>query len=144
MFIRTLFGTVLALLAIDRAPADNPVAKDEFKVVVASPLEGEWGTNHFTDEKGMVITGANGGGLALVIAFEGDRYAVKGWVTSSGTYVIRGAGAIDLYCEREGKSAKGIFKVEGDTLMFCYGKERPTNFEFKPGRWFMVLKRIKP
>lgn len=146
MFIRTLVGAVLLLLALGPTPAraDHPTDRGEFKAVVASELEGQWGTNHFTDEKGMVITGANGGGPVLTVRFEGDRYDIKGWVRNEGSYVIVGAGAIDLRCEREAKTVKGIFKVEGDTLLLCYGKERPTSFEFKPGRCFMVLKRVKP
>jgi uncharacterized protein (TIGR03067 family) len=139
-------GLVLILLAMDltTVQADHPGQKDEFRAVVASELEGEWATDNFTDEKGMVITGANGGGHVLTLQIQGDRYAIKGWVSNDGSYVVKGAGVIDLHCKRDGKTLKGIFKVEGDTLMLCYSKERPTGFEFKPGRYFMVLKRVKP
>ncbi len=36
----------------------------------------------------------------------------------------------------DGKSldAHGIYDVQGDTLKFCYGEERPTEFKTKPGR----------
>jgi uncharacterized protein (TIGR03067 family) len=146
MFTRAVLGSVLvsSIVGLTMGRTDHPTDRGEFRVVVASELEGEWATDNFTDEKGMVITGANGGGPVLTVWFEGDRYAIRGWMRNEGSYVVKGAGAIDLRCEREAKKVQGIFKVEGDTLLLCYGKERPTSFEFKPGRCFMVLKRVKP
>jgi hypothetical protein len=141
---RGLAGAVLALAAVGVAGADVTKDRDEFKAVVASELDGEWATDRFTEDTGLVITGANGGGPVLTLLFQGGRYTVKGWVTGSGTYAIRGAGAIDLYGEKERKTLQGIFRLQGDTLLLCYGKERPTGLEFKPGRWFLVLKRLKP
>ena len=51
---------------------------------------------------------------------------------------------------------KGIYEVEGDTLKFCYGEPRPSEFKTKPNRQpggppipnldqrMFVLKREKP
>jgi uncharacterized protein (TIGR03067 family) len=50
----------------------------------------------------------------------------------------------------KGRTFQGIYKLEGDTLSFCYaiekGKERPTTFECKAGSGtaLIVLKRQKP
>jgi uncharacterized protein (TIGR03067 family) len=40
----------------------------------------------------------------------------------------------------------GIFRLEGDTLTWCYsGKARPVSFDRSaPGVYLMILKRVKP
>lgn len=49
--------------------------------------------------------------------------------------------------DEEESRARGIYKLDGDTLIVCYrlGKERPSKFESLPksGVWMMTLKRVK-
>src|SRR5437773_2528929 len=47
-----------------------------------------------------------------------------------------------------GKTVKGIYKIEGDTITYCWAepdKDRPKEFESKSGAGvtLMVLKRVK-
>jgi uncharacterized protein (TIGR03067 family) len=49
----------------------------------------------------------------------------------------------------EGQTVLGIYKIEGDTITYCWaksGKERPTEFATKEssGHTLMTLKRVKP
>jgi len=51
--------------------------------------------------------------------------------------------------ENKGKTAQGIYVLEGDTVKICYtmpGKERPKEFESKPGSGatLVVWKRLMP
>lgn len=45
------------------------------------------------------------------------------------------------------KPGKGIFKIDGDTMTLCLGKDgsdkRPTEFKPQIGATYMILKRIK-
>jgi uncharacterized protein (TIGR03067 family) len=45
-----------------------------------------------------------------------------------------------------GETTKGIWKVEGDTLFWCFSKDRPKGFESKPDSSviLMIQKRQKP
>ncbi len=65
------------------------------------------------------------------------------------TYTRDGAktpGEIDLTATsgpEKGQTLRGIYKLEGDRLRICYGKERPTTFATGPGQdqVLMVLRR---
>jgi uncharacterized protein (TIGR03067 family) len=65
------------------------------------------------------------------------------------TYTRDGAkmpGEIDLTATsgpEKGQMLRGIYKLEGDRLRICYGKERPTTFAAGPGQdqVLMVLRR---
>src|SRR5262245_53539259 len=126
---RALAGTVLAIVAVGVAAADDPKDRDEGKAVVAK-LEGKWGLNAFTSD-GKTTSWGN----TTVYVFRANqvmRENASGKEVDLGTYVIWDwAGLIDLTFGPNG-TFKGIYKIEGDTLAVCYGRERPTKFESKP------------
>jgi uncharacterized protein (TIGR03067 family) len=153
MFIRASVSIALALATLRLATgrADAPKDIDEFKVVVASELEGAWGTNRMTNDTGSYSVMKRPGEYAFVYKFSSDWF-FSGRANSSGRYTVKKGGQLDITYDRgdwAGKTAKCIYKLEGDTLMFCWappGMERPTEFKCPPGsnRMFVVLNRMKP
>jgi hypothetical protein len=94
---RAVAGMVIALAAVGVAGADNSGNQDEFKVVVASGLEGRW-----------AIEGATIGETHVVFSFIPrdmlfmpgiSRYVQKdgkGQEVENGMYAVRRPGEIDI------------------------------------------------
>lgn len=117
-------------------------------------LAGTWvcvsGTN-----SGKAISEATVKKLRLTITKDGKYKTERDKdVLFDSTYTIDSAQKpkhIDLIGtegENKGKSAPGIYTIEEDTLKICYtlpGKERPKEFESKPGSGatLVVWKRLK-
>ena len=70
----------------------------------------------FTAEGRMVVQGP--GGIAVQLPVTADTKE-----TPAEARLLRRAGVTD-------PPDRGIFKVEGDTLTICAGKERPAKFDF--------------
>jgi|SRR5579864_805127 len=90
----------------------------------------------------------------LAIKGEKATFLYEGKETGKGSLVIdpsKSPAHIDFKYEdgpAKGKTLKGIFKFEGDTLTFCYGgfgKDRPSEFASKAGSdaILIVQKRAK-
>lgn len=93
---------------------------------------------------------------SLVIAFDGEKFAVKmgDTVVQAGTHTIGTAkkpntvDAVVTEGEGKGTTMKGIFELDGDTMKVCFdtsGKTRPEKYESpaKSAMASMVLKRAK-
>jgi uncharacterized protein (TIGR03067 family) len=91
-----------------------------------------------------------------LLRFEGDRFSIreKGMTIYEGTFEVDASAsprAIDFTHTGEsprGKTWRGIYKIDGDTLTICDNagdvqKSRPTSFDTKPnsGRVLVVFKR---
>jgi uncharacterized protein (TIGR03067 family) len=146
MFIRSI---AMALVAVGVVGADRPKDVDEGKAVaVASQLEGKWGSNSYIEDG--ILTMTKGDVYGFVLVFQRDRFTGKCLKEQEGRYVDTRIGGIDMQPEKgewAGKTLKGIFKVEGDTVTICLGhpgKDRPTRFECEIGSrcTLYVLKRI--
>ncbi len=141
-----LFVLAPALVAAAQKPKDDAV-KNELR-----KFQGSWR---------IVSVEASGKKLPeedfkeVVLILEGDRHTTRnGADRYSGTFAIdpgKKPKRIDfLYDDgpEKGKTARGIYEFDGDTLKICLGlagQERPTEFTSKPGsRHFLeVLKRQK-
>jgi uncharacterized protein (TIGR03067 family) len=157
---RTLAGTVLALVAIGVAGADNPRDRDEGKVLLSSPSpEGVWLATTFLLNGRKIEMAINAGKPANVgkpvinFVFAGNHLSMRkaGGEEQKGAYaacIVKGVGEIDLTSATGVQ--KGILRFDGeDNFTLCLGaagKERPKEFESKPGqgRLLVTLKRIEP
>jgi uncharacterized protein (TIGR03067 family) len=150
MFTRAWAGTVLAVVAVGVAGADNPMGQDE-AVVTRVELEGVWATISFTFDGTFESSVLSSTTPAFSFVFKGDRFSQRlgeDWVSGHFTALAAGKGGdIDLMFFA-GVRRPGIFRFDGpDRLTLCLrGKDRPTEFESKPGsgRLLVVLKRLKP
>jgi len=137
--------TLLLALALG-APAPKAEAKppaDEH------PLIGEWAVESEVSS-GKPI--ANVGKRARVI-LTSDRWKIKIEGETESCLSVnpkKDPPTIDVWvpsqADDELSTCRGIYKLEGDTLTFCYShKERPTKFESPPksGIYLMTLKRVK-
>jgi uncharacterized protein (TIGR03067 family) len=138
-----LFG--LALAAAAPAPKDAPKARE-----VDSPLLGEWVVEShvasgkllrpvgklervkITKDRWIVVTNGNSdANLTLDPTKDPPHFDV--WVPVQG--------------DEMDANARGIYKLEGDTLTICYrlGGARATKFESLPksGVYLMTLKRVQ-
>jgi uncharacterized protein (TIGR03067 family) len=150
MFTRSLIGSVFAFVAVGLAAADNPRDQDE-AVVTRGELEGVWATLSFTFDGTFESSDLSSATPAFSFVFKGNRFSQRlgeDWVSGYFTALAAGkSGDIDLMFFA-GVRRPGIFRFDGpDRLTLCLrGKERPTEFESKPGsgRLLVVLKRVKP
>jgi uncharacterized protein (TIGR03067 family) len=123
---------MLAVLSLALAPA--PFPRPPRKPMPAASLQGQWEGAHL-----LVITPGRATyhhGHLREYDLSVDASAVPP------AYEMRGTGNI------AGRVLRGIFKVEGDTLILCYhsaGRERPAAFE-GPGKgtYTAVYRRKKP
>jgi uncharacterized protein (TIGR03067 family) len=89
-----------------------------------------------------------GGGGALVYTFKGNEYTI-GDSNSKVTFTIDAATEPKSITRTtsKGEVSRGIYKVDGDTLMICSaqgGREKPTEFVHKAGDWtLLTFKRVK-
>jgi uncharacterized protein (TIGR03067 family) len=128
-------------------------------------LQGEWGANFIWLEGGQFGVFCAAPDNWKVI-FKGNRVTVLGpgsdrkELIFEGTYSaawVEGVGEIDFTFQgdEKGKTAKGIFKFEGNDLWLCVsgmGKvyfypgppgERPTSFKPKGEQCLFVMERVK-
>ncbi|MDB5308048.1 MAG: hypothetical protein JWO38_2250 [Gemmataceae bacterium] len=111
------------------------------------PLAGTWTVTEFVDE-GKPLDSEEAAGFKLTV--DGERFRfVKGEKTTirSGQLVTGTAGGkptLDRYTT--GGSVRGIFKLDDDTLTWCFSAgDRPTRFagDEKTRTTLLVLKRAK-
>jgi uncharacterized protein (TIGR03067 family) len=148
---RALAGAVLALVAVGVAGADNPKDKDEGKAAPIKGLEGTWVYVSYTLE-GRPREEPVHSGRKFVFTGEKFTVGVSDKDSLKGTYatnLTKVPAEIDLDYEHTRPTARGIFKLDGDTLTLCLaypGVDRPTKFESNPGSivYLIVMKRLKP
>ncbi len=135
---------VLALLTCS-AMADD--AKDDLKA-----LEGTWDLVYFERDGKEVKLQSD-----TKAVYTGDKFVVKrgDQVISAGTMKLdpgkKPKASEATYTEgaEKGKTFKGIYQIDGDTVKFCRAglpdDERPTEFKTKPGsgQFAAVYKRTK-
>jgi uncharacterized protein (TIGR03067 family) len=138
--VNTLF---LALALGAPAPkADAKPATDDH------PLIGEWVVeSEVSSGKPMNVT------KRARVILTSDRWKIKIEGETESCLSVnpkKDPPTIDIWVPTQGdedtSNAKGIYKLEGDTLTVCYSyKDRPTKFESPPksGIWLMKLKRVK-
>jgi len=133
----------LALIVAAPAPKDPPKAPAEAE----HPLVGEWILDsHISSGKRLPDPGDT-------FILTKDRWVIvnKGARTESLLAVDtkKDPRHIDVWVPTQGEEnrARGIFKLEGDTLTVCYtlGPDRPIRFESPPksGLALITLKRVK-
>jgi len=145
-----LFWLVAGLALLAGAPLAAAPALKEQKTDL-SKLEGDWKVESWT-QLGQPV------GMTGTWSFKGDKYTldqrIAQWTNvEDGTIKLeQGKGAIDLAITGgscAGKDQPGIYKFDGDTLIFCFAwpgvTERPTEFaSTAANRWILVtLKRAK-
>jgi uncharacterized protein (TIGR03067 family) len=91
----------------------------------------------------------------MTLVIEGDRYDwTSGDVPMEGTYTLdpnktlKEIDVTPIGGPNRGRTLKGIYKIEGDTLKVCLagpGEERATEFESKEGsrHSFYIMRRVK-
>jgi uncharacterized protein (TIGR03067 family) len=146
--------TMLALLAAGLlVAADKPA--DEAAQKERKKLAGVWQA-----EKSVQDGQEQPDAADHVLTFEGNSFAItrKGNVFVKGTFKVNPAKKpkeIDMEVQespngkQDGKTAKGIYELEGDQLKWCTAHpdkdSRPTEFASQPGsqRLFITFKREK-
>jgi uncharacterized protein (TIGR03067 family) len=141
-------GFALFLLGVEQSPgADEAAAKAELK-----KLEGTW-TATAGELEGKPTDRFNGGKLTIkaddFTVHHDDKLVFKATVM---VYPDKKPKAVDLKITEggeKGKTALGIYKLEGDEVKFCLAEpgtnSRPKDFTTKKGTKLMiiVLKREK-
>jgi uncharacterized protein (TIGR03067 family) len=143
MLTRALVGSALVPAAVGLlAAASADDTRDEAVKKELKRLEGTW-----------VVVSVVFDGLpsppeealkdqAIVRKGEKETTTLKGKETGKGTVKVdptKKPAEIDYTFDggpNDGKTLRGIYKVEGDTMTVCYGplgKDRPTEFESKKG-----------
>jgi uncharacterized protein (TIGR03067 family) len=140
-----VLATATSLLATAAAVGDEPVSVKQ--------IVGSWKCVSATID-GRPLGGDTAGQLRLTLT--ADRYKTErgDQVLFDSTYTIDAAKSpaqIDMIGtegDLKGKTAPGIFKLDGDALTICYvmpGKERPKTFESEPqsGAFLVTWKRAE-
>jgi uncharacterized protein (TIGR03067 family) len=137
---------LFALVSLAFAPAPLPKADGPSD---AQKLQGTWerthiynGTLHLPEKPREVILRIKGEKAAFSRnGEEQTRWAIKLDAKTS----PKGLDLVGLD-DSKGFIQHGIFRLEGDTLTWCYsGTARPASFDRSaPGVFLMILKRMKP
>src|SRR5262245_10787313 len=144
-----LLTSALLTLIFTTTPARSADdAKDDTLKRFKESLQGKW-------QMTSRIEGGASSEAELIknrtVTFEGDKYTVRDGDKVIGELTYK----IDLTKKpawfdvtlKEGESAKGIIKLDGDTLTFCVGKDgnRPSDFKSESGdeRLLAEFKRVK-
>jgi uncharacterized protein (TIGR03067 family) len=138
--------TLLLALAIAA-----PGPKDAPKSPAENPLLGDWLVeSHIASGKPIPQVGKS-----ERITISKDRWKVMTEGESESNLTLdatKDPPHIDVWVPAQGDDdkftrARGIYKLDGDTLVVCYtlSGDRPTKFEStqKSGVWMMTLKRVK-
>jgi uncharacterized protein (TIGR03067 family) len=149
----TVGGVTAAMMALGGAAADEPKAGEGAAV---KQLQAVWKIEALTadgkKQEGDVLDTLRG----MTLTIDGDRAVLKAADGATvGTYEMTFDASKDPKTfdakEVQGASAgsvyKGIWKIEGDTLLWCFSpKDRPKKFESKEGTdvTLIVHKRQKP
>jgi uncharacterized protein (TIGR03067 family) len=139
---------VILLLAFALAA---PGPKDPPKPPAENPLLGEWVVeSHVASGKPLPRFGK-----PERVTITKDRWKVTKELESESNLTLdptKDPPHIDVWVPAQGDDdkdsrARGIYKLDGDTLVVCYtlSVDRPTKFESPPksGMWMMTLKRVK-
>jgi uncharacterized protein (TIGR03067 family) len=135
-----------ALLFLTLVPT-APAPKDAPKPAADNPLLGEWVVESHV-ASGKVLPKV---GKVETITITKDRWQIEKESRSESFLSLdptKDPPHIDVWVpDQEENRARGIFKVEGDTLTVCYSlsPDRPTKFESTPksGHYLITLKRTK-
>jgi len=136
-----------ALLFLALVPA-APAPKDAPKPAADNPLLGEWVVESHV-ASGKVLPKV---GKVETITITKDRWQIEKESKSESLLSVdptKDPPHVDVWVpDQEENRARGIYKVEGDTLTVCYslGPDRPTKFESLPKSrvYLITLKRVKP
>jgi uncharacterized protein (TIGR03067 family) len=149
-----IVGSRLFTLAAVGADKDLQTFFDSFKLTEgaskaptpASPLDGTWSL--VEAKEGGVDTPELAAHGQLVIAGNKLQMQVVGTVAGEADVQFPSPGVFDLRWKtgplaiQKDYQEHGIYKLDGDTLQMCSGKQRPTKFESPMGT-NMTLKRVK-
>lgn len=139
-----MISTAILMLA-----AISPSADDDAKT-----FQGKW-TFTSVQVNGEKVADADLGGLELSVEDDGYKHTKAGIVLLAGKFQFfpdKSPKEVDLTItegEHKGKTRRGIYKFEGETVTFCVAepdsKVRPTEFTSEQGsdRTLAVLKKVK-
>jgi len=151
--LKTAGGTRTGKLRLE--PQAKPAARgDDKSKADLDKLAGVWSCESAVND-GKPIAEATVQKLRLTLTKEGYKTERGEDVLFDSTYTIdatkepKQINMIGTEGENKGKPAQGIYSLDGDTLKICYtmpGKDRPTEFESKPGSaaTMLIWKRAKP
>jgi uncharacterized protein (TIGR03067 family) len=148
--MRVAIPTMLLMIAAVGAAAGAPRPKDKEERTPVDPPAGEWSVEKI-EEDGEVLRSKNPAAVEWTARFTPNK-----WILSArrstiadqrvGYYQNGSVFEMDLSPEDPKTMRKGIWKIDGDRLLLCYGApgaDRPTDFAAPKdsGRKLYTLKR---
>jgi uncharacterized protein (TIGR03067 family) len=148
--MRVVGPAVVVMIAVAFAATGAPRPKYKAERTPTDPPAGEWSVEKI-EEDGEVLKSKKPGLEGWSARFTSDKWIVsirRATITDTQVACFQNGNVseIDLSPKNPKATRKGIWKIDGDVLMMCYGEmggDRPTDFTAPKdsGRTLWTLKR---